>query len=56
MIDDPVGVSGTLVELEACILTREVEKGGKMINDVRLKNGLKPLDLVFVDMILANQD
>lgn len=56
MIDDPVGVSGTLVELEACILTREVEKGGKMINDVRFKNGLKPLDLVFVDMILANQD
>lgn len=29
---DPVGAAGTLEKLEACILTREVEKGGAMVN------------------------
>ena len=42
--------------IEACILTREVEKGGNMINETRAKNGLNSLDLLFVDMILASQD
>lgn len=32
---DPIGPTGTDAELEALILTREVEKGGKMINDTR---------------------
>lgn len=32
---DPIGPTGTDSELEALILTREVEKGGKMINDTR---------------------
>ena len=43
-------------EIEACILTREVEKGGQMVNDARVKNGLGEVDLVFVDMILAHQN
>jgi phosphopantetheine adenylyltransferase len=37
-------------------LTREVEKGGKMVNDAREKNGLGIVDLLFVDMILADAD
>ena len=53
---DPVGKAGTDETIEACILTREVEKGGKMVNDERKKNGLKELDLVFVDMILVGED
>jgi len=52
-LSDPVGPTGTDPTLEALILTREVEKGGKMVNDARAHNGLKPLTLVFVDMILA---
>lgn len=56
MLEDPIGLAGTSENLEACILTREVEKGGAMINERRIANGLKVLDLVFVDMILAEQD
>ena len=54
-LSDPVGISGSNTELEACVLTREVEKGGKMVNEAREKNGLQPVDLVFVDMILADE-
>lgn len=32
---DPIGPTGTDPDLEGLILTREVEKGGKMINDMR---------------------
>lgn len=53
-LEDPVGPTGTDPNLEALILTREVEKGGKMVNDTREKNGLRPVQLVFVDMILAD--
>jgi phosphopantetheine adenylyltransferase len=53
VLEDPIGLAGISEKLEACILTREVEKGGAMINERRSANGLKVLDLVFVDMILA---
>lgn len=53
-MEDPVGPTGTDINLEALILTREVEKGGKMVNDSREKNGLRPVQLVFVDMILSD--
>lgn len=56
MLEDPVGIAGTESNIEACILTREVAKGGNMINEIRINHGIKPLDLVFVDMILAEQD
>jgi cytidyltransferase-like protein len=55
-LSDPIGIAGTDPKIEACVLTREVEKGGKMINDARAKNGLGSLDLLFVDMILADAD
>lgn len=53
MLEDPIGMAGTDPKLEACILTREVEKGGAMINQRRVENGLQQLELVYVDMILA---
>ncbi len=53
---DPVGPVGNDTSLQACILTREVEKGGQMINTARTKNDLPPLDLVFIDMILAEEN
>ena len=51
---DPVGPTGTDPDLDALILTREVEKGGQMINQIRTQNGLKPLELVYVDMIISD--
>lgn len=53
-LQDPIGIAGTDSLIQACILTREVEKGGNMINEVRAKNGINKLDLLFVDMILAS--
>eukprot|EP00350_Pseudokeronopsis_sp_OXSARD2_P014233 CAMPEP_0170550348 /NCGR_PEP_ID=MMETSP0211-20121228/8409_1 /TAXON_ID=311385 /ORGANISM="Pseudokeronopsis sp., Strain OXSARD2" /LENGTH=129 /DNA_ID=CAMNT_0010856847 /DNA_START=566 /DNA_END=951 /DNA_ORIENTATION=+ len=55
-LSDPVGIGGTDTEIEACILTREVEKGGLMINEARAKNSLPDLSLIFVDMILAHKE
>jgi hypothetical protein len=55
-LTDPVGPTGTAQEIDACILTREVERGGHMINAAREKNGLNTLALVFVDMILAEEE
>lgn len=54
-LSDPVGKAETDIEIEACVLTREVEKGGEMINQARIKYGLPPVQLVFVDMILAEE-
>jgi len=51
---DPIGIAGTSTNLDALILTRETAKGGKMVNDKRAENMLEPLDLVFVDMVLAS--
>lgn len=42
-LSDPIGPTGTDPNLEALILTREVEKGGQMINKARQDNGLDPL-------------
>lgn len=53
-LDDPIGPTGTDEDLQALILTREVAKGGTMVNSAREANSLKPLRLVFVDMILAD--
>ena len=52
-LNDPAGKAATDPEIQACILTKEVEKGGAIINEARTQNGLGQLDLVFVDMILA---
>jgi phosphopantetheine adenylyltransferase len=36
---EPCGVGATLPEIQACVLTREVEKGGLMINNIRREKG-----------------
>lgn len=52
-LSDPVGIAGSLVELQACVLTKETAKGGLMINEARAAKNLPALDLVFADMILT---
>ena len=49
-LSDPAGRAAT-DELDACILTRETEKGGEIINSKRKENGLNELALVFVDIV-----
>ena len=48
---DPAGRAATDEELQACILTRETEKGGVFINNKRAENGLNALTPVFVDIV-----
>ena len=55
-LTDMAGVGGVLPEVEACILTRETEKGGEILNNIRRERGLKEAELVFVDMIMADID
>ena len=52
-LQDPIGVAGSLGDIQACILTQETKSGGEMINKVRSDNGLPPIALVFADMILT---
>jgi phosphopantetheine adenylyltransferase len=39
-LDNPAGKAATDKELEACILTKEVSKGGQIINGMRSDNNL----------------
>ena len=52
-LQDPIGIAADLPELEACVLTKETAKGGQMINDARAEKGMKPLNLVYADMIMT---
>jgi pantetheine-phosphate adenylyltransferase len=52
---DPAGRAASDPEIEACVLTKEVEKGGAFINERRKEQGLGALELVFADMILARE-
>ena len=53
-LTDGCGVGATLPEIQACVLTREVEKGGLMINSIRREKGFPECELVFVDMVLSD--
>ena len=53
---DPAGRAATDTEIEAVVLTPETQKGGDIINQMRKKNGLKQLPLVFASMVLASED
>ena len=55
-LEDPAGQAATDDDLEAVVLTKEVEKGGHIINQKRSENGKNELQFVFVDMILVSDD
>lgn len=42
---DPVGLAGTVPDLESLLITTETIPGGKMVNETRLKNKLAIVDL-----------
>ena len=51
-LNDPWGPAGEVDEIESLILTQETAKGGDYCNKIRAEKGLSQLELVFVDMIL----
>jgi pantetheine-phosphate adenylyltransferase len=52
-LDTEYGPTITNPEIDALVTSQETSKKGLEINDLRLKNGLKPLKIVVVNMIKA---
>ena len=53
---DPVGPAGTDPEYQCLVVSKETEKGGFMVNDVREKKGLNPLDVHVIDIVVDERD
>lgn len=53
-LDDPFGPAITVDALEAHVSSEETYKGALMINELRIKNGLNPLVLVIIPLIMGN--
>ncbi|MEM3479631.1 MAG: phosphopantetheine adenylyltransferase [Candidatus Bathyarchaeia archaeon] len=52
-LSDPYGPAATSAEIEAIVVSRETEPRAKELNAIRVKNGLKPLEIIVIDMVLA---
>ncbi len=52
-LDTPYGVTLSTTIADALIVSRETELVGKIINEKRLASGLRPLELVVIDMVPA---
>ena len=52
-LDDPMGRAAN-GNFEVIIVSQETVRGAEKINEVRVRNGLKLLEIVVIDMVLAN--
>ncbi|GJP55505.1 hypothetical protein CLOM_g14456 [Closterium sp. NIES-68] len=50
-IEDPFGPSITDPHMDAIAVSVETEKGGHAVNEKRVANGLKPLDVIVVHLV-----
>ena len=56
-IYDPIDFAGISKEMQSLIITSETLKGGAMVNEARLKNGLNEIDLTVLNVInYSNQN
>lgn len=55
-LSDPYGPAVTNAEIEAIAVSRETEPRAREINAIRVKNGLKPLEIIVVDMVPAEDN
>ena len=51
-LDDPVGPAGS-EDFDVIVVSSDTLPGAVNINDVRKKNGRRPLEIVVIDMVLA---
>ncbi|MBS7654452.1 phosphopantetheine adenylyltransferase [Candidatus Bathyarchaeota archaeon] len=52
-LSDPYGPAATSAEIEAIVVSKETEPRARELNFLRLRNGLKPLEIVVIDMVPA---
>ncbi|MBS7639613.1 MAG: phosphopantetheine adenylyltransferase [Candidatus Bathyarchaeia archaeon] len=52
-LSDPYGPAATSAEIEALVVSKETEPRAREINTVRVRNGLKPLEIIVIDMVPA---
>lgn len=53
-LDDVYGVAADMAELEAIFVTEETRPRAEEINSIRASKGLKPLSIVIVPFVLAD--
>jgi len=52
-LEDPMGPA-IRENLETIIVSQDTIRGAEKINEVRNRNGLKPLEIIIIDMVLAD--
>ncbi|NVM55618.1 MAG: pantetheine-phosphate adenylyltransferase [Candidatus Helarchaeota archaeon] len=52
-LEDPYGVAITLREQEGIVVSEDTVKGAEQINQIRQKKGMKPLEIVTIKLIHA---
>lgn len=52
-LDDEFGPTLESNDIEGLIVSKETEANGRLINKLRLEKGLKPLELIVIDLVLA---
>ncbi len=52
-LDDPYGLTVTDPNLEALVVSKETEARALKINEIRKSRGLPPIDIIVIDMVLA---
>lgn len=52
-LSDPYGPAATSDEIEAIVVSKETEPRARELNFLRFRNGLKPLEIVVIDMVPA---
>lgn len=52
-LSDPYGPAATSAEIEAIVVSKETEPRARELNFLRFRNGLKPLEIVVIDMVPA---
>ncbi|MEM1606985.1 MAG: phosphopantetheine adenylyltransferase [Candidatus Bathyarchaeia archaeon] len=55
-LSDPYGPAATSAEIEAIAVSRETEPRAREINAIRVKNGLKPLEIIAIEMVPAEDN
>lgn len=55
-ISDANGTADVDADLDAIVVSQETEQSAVCINEIRVINGLEPLDIIVIEWVLADDD